>query len=36
MKENILLWLAYMFKGLVRYCHGRKHGCMQADMMQEK
>ena len=35
-KENISLWLAYSFKGLVYYCHGGKHTDMQADMVLEK
>jgi hypothetical protein len=35
-KENILLGLAYSFRGLDHYCHGGKHGCMQADMVLEK
>jgi hypothetical protein len=31
-KENISLGLAYSFsfRGLVHYCHGEKHGSMQA------
>ena len=28
--------LAYSFRYLVHYHHGRKHGGMQADMVQEK
>lgn len=36
MKENILLGLAYSFKGLVCYCHGRKHVGMQADIVLGK
>jgi hypothetical protein len=35
-KKNISLRLAYRFKGLVHYYHGRKHGGMQADMALEK
>ena len=27
--------LAYRFRGLVHYCHGRKHGGMQADIARE-
>ena len=33
--ENILLGLAYSFRNLVHYHHGRKHGGMQADIMLE-
>ena len=35
-KQNISLWLAYSFRGLVHYHHGGKHGSVQADMMLEK
>jgi hypothetical protein len=35
-KENIYLGLAYSFRGLVHYHHGRKHGTVQADMVLEK
>ena len=28
--------LAYRFRDLVHYLHGRKHDCMQADMVLEK
>jgi hypothetical protein len=28
--------LAYSFRGIVYYHHGRKHGSMQADMVLEK
>ena len=35
-KANIELGLAYSFRGLVHYHHGRKHGSMQADMVLEK
>ena len=28
--------LAYSFRGLVLYCHGKKHDSMQADEVQEK
>ena len=35
-KENISLGLAYSFRGLVHYHHGRKHGSVQADMVLEK
>jgi hypothetical protein len=30
------LGLAYNFRGTVHYHHGRKHGSLQADMVQEK
>jgi hypothetical protein len=30
------LELAYSFRDLVHYTHGRKHGSMQADMVREK
>jgi hypothetical protein len=36
MKENIELGMAYSFRGLVRYHHGRKHGSIQADLVWEK
>jgi hypothetical protein len=35
-KPNIKLGLAYSFRGLVHYHHGRKHGSMQADIMLKK
>ena len=35
-KTNIYLELAYSFRGLVHYHHGRKHGTDQADMVLEK
>jgi hypothetical protein len=35
-KESISLGLAYSFRGLVRYHHGRKHGGVQADIVPEK
>ena len=35
-KANIELGLAYSFRGLVHYQHGRKHGNMQADMVLEE
>ena len=35
-KDNIELGLAYSFRGLVHYHHGRKHGGMQADMVLEE
>jgi hypothetical protein len=35
-KERISLGLAYSFRGLVHYHHGRKHGSMQVDMVLEK
>ena len=35
-KENIKLGLAYSFRGLVCYCHGKKHGSAQADTVLEK
>jgi hypothetical protein len=34
-KENIELGLAYSFRGLVYYCHGEKHGSIQADVLEE-
>jgi hypothetical protein len=34
--KNIQLGLAYSFRGLVHYYHGRNHGSMQVDMMVEK
>lgn len=33
--KDISLGLAYMFRGLVLYCHGRKHDGKQADMMMK-
>jgi hypothetical protein len=35
-KESISLELAYSFRGLVHYRHGRKHGSMQARMVLEE
>lgn len=35
-KENISSGLAYSFRSLVHYRHGRKHGGVQADMVLEK
>ena len=35
-KESISLGLAYSFRGLVHYHHGKKYGGMQADMVLEK
>ena len=35
-KANISLGLAYSFRGLFHYHHGRKHGSMQADMVLER
>jgi hypothetical protein len=35
-KENIYFRLAYNFRSLVHYHHGRKHGSLLADMMLEK
>ena len=35
-KENIELGLAYNFRGLVHYLHGRNYGGMQAKMVLEK
>jgi hypothetical protein len=35
-KENISLRLAYSFRGLVLYHHGRKYGIMKADMVLEE
>ena len=32
-KENISLWLAYSFRGLVCYHHGRKQGSVQAGLI---
>ena len=34
--ENISLGLAYGFRGLVYYYHGRKYGGVQADMVLVK
>jgi hypothetical protein len=34
-KESILNG-AYSVRGLVHYCHGGKHGCIQADMLLER
>jgi len=36
LKENILLGLAYSFRGSVHHHHGRKHGSVQGDMVLEK
>jgi hypothetical protein len=35
-KESISLGLTVSVYGSVHYHHGRKHGSMQADMVQEK
>jgi hypothetical protein len=35
-KESFELGLAYSFRGLVLYHHGRKHGRVQADWVMEK
>ena len=35
-KGKHLIGAAYSFRGLVHYCHGRKHGGVQADMVLEK
>ena len=35
-KENIILGLAYSFRGSVHYHHGGKHGRVQADMVLEE
>jgi hypothetical protein len=35
-KESIYSGLAYSSRGLVKYCHGRDHDSMQADMVLEK
>jgi hypothetical protein len=35
-KEVISLGLAYSFRGLAHYYHGREHDGMQADMVMEK
>jgi hypothetical protein len=34
-KENILLGMAYRFRGSVHYHHAQKHESMQVDMMLE-
>jgi hypothetical protein len=34
--KDILLGLAYRFRGSVHYHQGRKHGSFQAGMVQEK
>jgi hypothetical protein len=35
-KDNIQLRLAYSFRGSIHYHQGRKHGSIQADMVQEE
>jgi hypothetical protein len=35
-KKNILLSLAYIFRGLLHCCYGRRYGNMKADMVLEK
>jgi hypothetical protein len=35
-KENIKWELAYSLRGLVHYCHSKKHGSMQADTVLGK
>jgi len=35
-KENISLGLLYSLRGLGHYCHGRKHGGRQADVVLEE
>jgi hypothetical protein len=35
-KEKHLIGSGLQFQSLVHYYHGRKHGCMQADMVLEK
>jgi hypothetical protein len=35
-KANISLELAFSFRGLVHYHHGRVHGSIQADMVLEQ
>jgi len=35
-KNNISLGLAYSFRGSVHYPPGRRHGSIQADMVQEE
>jgi hypothetical protein len=35
-KANILLGLAYSFRGLIHYHLSRKHGGIQADIVLEK
>lgn len=34
--RNISLGLAYSLRGLVHYCHGRKHGSLQAETVLYK
>jgi hypothetical protein len=34
-KDNIYLGLAYRFRGSVHYHQGRKHGSIQAGMLEE-
>lgn len=35
-KENVSLGVAYSFRGLVRYQHGRGHGGRHVNMVLEK
>lgn len=35
-KENIILKLAYNFRGLVYYCQGQEHGGSELDIGLEK
>jgi len=35
-KENVQLRLAYRFRGLVHYYHGREHDSMPIEMVLEK
>jgi hypothetical protein len=35
-KENIQMGLAYRFRGSLHYHQGRKHGSIQAGMVQEE
>jgi hypothetical protein len=35
-KANILLGLAFSFRGSVHYHHGGEHGSMQADLVLEE
>jgi hypothetical protein len=34
-KEKHLIWAGLQFRALIHYCHGRKHGSTQADMVLE-
>ena len=35
-KGKHFIGTTYSFRGLVHYCHGEKHGGMQAEMVLEK